>query len=165
MSLPDLPAVITRLSVARVEFIVVGGVAAAVHGSAHVTYDLDLVYRRTAENIERLSAALGPLRPYLRGAPAGLPFAFDPPTISRGLNFTLSTSLGDLDLLGEIAGDGTYERLLPDTIAAAIDGVEFRCVSLRRLILLKRAAGRPRDLAVVGELEALLDEQDRGGAD
>ena len=60
-----------------VEFIVIGGMAATAHGSAHVTVDLDIVYRRTSENVERLAMALLPLQPYLRGAPPGLPFRFD----------------------------------------------------------------------------------------
>src|SRR5438128_4509354 len=85
-----------------VEFIVVGGVAAVAHGSARLTQDLDLVYGRTSENIDRLVSTLEPLRPYLRGAPPGLPFRLDAPTIRRGLNFTLTTSLGALDLLGEV---------------------------------------------------------------
>jgi hypothetical protein len=96
-----------------VEFIVIGGFAATAHGSAHVTVDLDVLYRRTDENLVRLASALEPIRPYLRGAPPGLPFQFDAATIRRGLNFTLTTEAGDLDLLGEAAGGGTYEDLLP----------------------------------------------------
>jgi hypothetical protein len=65
-----------------------------VHGSAHVTVDLDVVYRRTMDNIARLAAALEPLQPYLRGAPPGLPFHFDVEAIKRGLNFRLRTSAG-----------------------------------------------------------------------
>lgn len=161
MSVTDFPAAISLLAGGGVEFIVIGGVAATIHGSAHITYDLDVVYRRTPENIEKLALTLEPVRPYLRGAPPGLPFCFDQATIARGLNFTLSTALGDLDFMGEATGAGTYENLLPDTVVGTIDGVEFRCVSLPRLILLKRAAGRPRDLNIVGELEALLEEQNR----
>jgi predicted nucleotidyltransferase len=163
VTLTDFPAAIRLLAAGGVEFIIVGGVAATIHGSAHITYDLDVVYGRTPQNIERLATALVSIRPYLRGAPDGLPFRFDAATIKRGLNFTLQTSLGDLDLLGEATGEGTYENLLPDSVTGTIDGVEFRCVSLRRLILLKRAAGRPKDFNIIGELEALLEELERGG--
>jgi hypothetical protein len=76
-----------------VEFIVVGGAAATIHGSARITRDLDIVYRRTAQNIQRLAAALAPCAPYLRGAPAGLPFRWHEETLRRGLNFTLTTSV------------------------------------------------------------------------
>ena len=93
-----------------VEFVVIGGMAATAHGSAHVTVDLDIVYQRTAENIGCLAAALAPLQPYLRGAPPGLPFRFDSETIKRGLNFTLVTTAGDLDVMGEAAGRSSASR-------------------------------------------------------
>ena len=93
MTKTDFAALIRLLSESGVEFILVGGIAGAMHGSAHATYDVDVVYRRTSENIARLAAALKPFEPCLRGAPAGLPFALDPTTIQRGLNFTLQTTL------------------------------------------------------------------------
>ena len=104
----DFRGLIRTLSQAGVEFIVVGGAAATGHGSARLTTDLDVVYRRTSENISRLVSALVPLKPYLRGAPPGLPFRWSDETIKKGLNFTLVTSLGALDLLGEITGGGYY---------------------------------------------------------
>jgi predicted nucleotidyltransferase len=145
-----------------VEFIVVGGAAATAHGSARSTTDLDLVYRRTPENIRRMVAALAPHSPYLRGAPPGLPFQWDEATIQRGLNFTLILSLGDLDLLGEIAGGGSYNDLLPHAVSLQLFGVECLCLGLERLIQVKRAAGRPKDLEAVAELEAILEERRRG---
>lgn len=114
------------------------------------------------DNIERLAAALAPLHPYLRGAPAGLPFRLDAATLSRGLNFTLTTDLGAIDLLGEVAGGGSYDAVVADAETASIGGQTIRCVSLPRLIALKRAAGRPKDLVILGELEALLDERQSG---
>lgn len=145
-----------------VRFIVVGGVAGAAHGLARATYDLDVVYARDAANLDRVVAALSPLAPYLRGAPAGLPFRLDAETLRRGLNFTLTTSLGDLDLLGEITGGGGYEQLLPDSVEAPLFGVPCRYLGLEKLILVKRAAGRPKDLQAIAELEALKEERDRG---
>jgi hypothetical protein len=65
--------------------------------------------------VDRLVTAIRPLRPTLRGAPEGLPFVWDERTIRSGLNFTLSTSLGALDLLGEVAGGGRYEALERET--------------------------------------------------
>src|SRR5437763_1841038 len=101
------------LSGAGVEYIVVGGVAASAHGSARVTFDLDVVYRRSPENIRRVIACLAGYAPYPRGAPPGLPFHFDERTMNFGINFTLETSLGPIDLLGEITGGGSYEDLKP----------------------------------------------------
>jgi hypothetical protein len=84
----DLRGLLERLVNSGVEFILVGGVAAAVHGSARLTYDLDVVYARGDDNLRRLVDALADLHPYLRGAPPGLPFRWDAETLRRGLNFT-----------------------------------------------------------------------------
>jgi hypothetical protein len=157
----DFEGLLRVLAQGRVEFILVGGVAARAHGSARLTQDLAVVYSRAPGNVERLVAALAPLSPYLRGAPPGLPFLLDTATVFRGLNFTLTTSHGDLDLLGEIVGGGGYEALLPHTVELTLFGVACRCLDLESLIRVKRAAGRPRDLEVIAELEALLEEQDR----
>lgn len=161
MAITDLPAQLALLVEAKVEFIVIGGVAATAHGSARLTLDLDVVYRRTPENIARLAHCLASHSPYLRGAPPGLPFRFDAETIHRGLNFTLSTNLGPLDLLGEVTGGGKYEDLLPHSGQVCVFGVNCLCVGLRKLIEVKRAAGRPKDLEAIAELEALLEERSK----
>lgn len=157
----DFAGLVRRLLDARVAFILVGGVAGNVHGSARATFDIDVVYARDEANVRRLIDALGPLEPYLRGAPPGLPFRFDEPTLRAGLNFTLTTSLGDINLLGEIIGGGSYEQLLPWTLEITLFGLACRCVTLEELIRLKRAAGRPRDLEVLAELQALAEESNR----
>jgi hypothetical protein len=157
----DFPALLRVLADAGVEFIVVGGAAAVAHGSARLTLDLDLVYRRTPDNITRLAAALAPHGPYLRGAPPGLPFRWDAATIQRGLNFTLTTALGDVDPLGEIVGGGGYEALRPHSDEIEVYGLRCRCLGLTKLIEVKRAAGRPEDLEAIAELEALAEERGR----
>jgi len=111
-----------------------------------MTYDVDVVYSRSRENIARLVNALAPIIPYLRGAPAGLPFRFDEKTIQMGLNFTLRTRLADLNLL-----------LFCDKATAY--GVPITIVKLEKLIELKRAAGRPKDNEMIAELEALRQEK------
>lgn len=159
----DFERLLTVLVAGGVEFIVVGGFAATAHGSAHVTVDLDIVYRRSSANVTRLADALKPLAPYLRGAPPGLPFEFDADTIQRGLNFTLATTAGDLDVLGEAVGGGTYEALLPHSEVRELYDLSCRFVDLETLIQLKRAAGRPKDLERIAELEALRQERDSSG--
>ena len=149
------------LSAAGVEYIVAGGVAAAAHGSARSTQDLDIVYRRSLENIEKLAAALAPHRPYLRGAVPGLPFRFDQETVRAGLNFTLTTGLGWIDLFGEIAGGGHYEDLLPHSIQIELSGFECRVLDLETLIRTKRSAGRPKDFETIAELEILRSRNRR----
>ena len=111
----DFAAVLCAFEDVGVESIVVGGLAATIHGSARLTQDVDLVYSREPRNLERLADALRPHSPYLRGAPEGLPFEWSVATITRGLNFTLTTAIGDIDLLGEIPGGGDYQALLPHT--------------------------------------------------
>jgi predicted nucleotidyltransferase len=156
----DYRGLLETLQKGGVDFILVGGLAATVHGSARLTQDVDVVYSREPQNLTRLVAALGPIQPYLRGAPPDLPFRWDDETLAKGLNFTLSTKLGDLDLLGEIAGGGTFEELAEHAVMVQLFGVDLRCLDLPTLIRVKRAAGRPQDLEVVAELEALLEEEE-----
>jgi predicted nucleotidyltransferase len=159
MTLPRFEALFVALASERVDYVLVGGVAAVVHGAARATYDVDIVYARTAENMDRLVRALAALQPYLRGAPPGLPFSWDVDTLRRGLNFTLTTTAGDIDLLGEVTYGHGFEDLAADSEVVTVFGVECRCLSLGRLITLKRAAGRPKDLAALAELEALAEER------
>lgn len=155
----DFRQLLAALAAEHVRYIIVGGLAATVHGSARLTQDIDVVYARDDDNIGRLVRALAPLSPYLRGAPPGLPFDWSVPTITRGLNFTLTTTSGAIDLLGEIPGGGTHEALIDHTIEIDLYGIQCRCLDLPTLIVTKRAAGRPRDLDAIAELQALLDEQ------
>src|SRR5260370_40624269 len=88
---------------AGVEFVVIGGAAMGLQGSAHLTKDIDFCYARTPKNMERLAKALQPLHPIPRGAPPGPPFRFDSKTLANGLNFTFSTDLGDSQFLSEVS--------------------------------------------------------------
>ena len=157
----DFAGVIRTLVDAGVDFIIVGGVAGTVHGSARLTRDVDVVYARSPENMRRLVDALASHNPYLRGAPQGLPFLWDLNTIQRGLNFTLTTRLGDLDLLGELTGGGGFEQLREHASSVRVFDRDVQVLDLDWLIRVKRAAGRPRDLEAVAELEALREERDR----
>jgi predicted nucleotidyltransferase len=156
----DFPSLLHALADAGVEFIVVGGAAATAHGSARLTLDLDVVYRRTPDNLARIVNSLIGHHPYLRGAPPGLPFRWDLETLSHGLNFALVTDLGPIDFLGEIIGGG-YDALLPDSDTLTLFGISCRCLSLDRLIQVKRATGRIKDLEALAELEAIAEERRR----
>lgn len=157
----DFRAVVQLFSGAGVECVIVGGLAATIHGSARLTQAVDLVYARTGANIDRLVDALRPHAPYPRGAPPGLPFEWSRATVERGLDFTLTTAIGDIDLLGEIAGGGDYHALLPHTIEVAMFGHRCRCLDLPALIRAKRASGRPKDLEALAELEAILADREQ----
>ena len=155
----DFRALLEALTKADVEFLVVGGAAATAHGSARLTLDLDIVYRRTPDNLKRVVEAFQSLSPYLRGAPPGLPFQWNERAIAQGLNFTLTTRVGAVDLLGEITGGGNYDALLPHTVVMEPFGVNCRCLKLSKLIEVKIAAGRPKDFEVISELEAIQEER------
>ena len=153
----DFEQALTALAAGRVRFVIVGGLAVAIHGSSYVTFDLDFCYARDRENLSRLAQALGPFHPRLRGAPAGLPFRFDEETLRGGLNFTLTTEVGEIDLMGEVAGVGDYAAALAASEQVELFGATFDVLTLDALIASKRAAGRPKDLLVLPELEALRE--------
>ncbi len=153
----DFKALLEALVDADVEFVLVGGLAAIAHGSARLTQDIDIVYARHEGNLEKLADSLAPHEPYLRGAPPGLPFKWDVATLLHGLNFTLETSLGDIDILGEITGGGRYEDLLAHSLELKLFQRPVLCLDLEKLIETKRAAGRPKDFEAIAELEALRE--------
>jgi predicted nucleotidyltransferase len=150
---------------AEVEFVIIGGAAMGLQGSAYLTKDIDFCYARTPTNSERLANALEPFHPALRGAPPGLPFRFDAKAIARGMNFTLSTDLGDLDFLGEVSGLGSFQEVLAESDVKNVGGVDCRVLSLEGLIKSKTAAGRPRDLYVLPELRGLHQVKKKTGVD
>ena len=161
MSATNFQRLLALLAEAEVEFVVIGGLAATVHGSAHVTYDVDVCYERSLVNIERLCRALASVHPHLRGAPGDIPFRFDPSTVLAGLNFTLDTDLGALDLLGEVPPLGEFPHVAAHAETVELFGFRVHVLSLEALIRSKRAAGRPKDLLVIPELEALLELRKR----
>jgi hypothetical protein len=132
--------------------VIVGGLAVIAHGHPRATIDLDVCYARSPENIRRLATALGPIHPRLRGAPPELPFIWDEHTLRNGLNFTLVTDEGDLDLLGEVTGLGGYGDMVMQADEVELHGVHVRILSLDDLMRAKAAAGRAKDLV---DLEAL----------
>jgi hypothetical protein len=139
---------------------VIGGIAARLLGSPTVTADLDICYARDAETLERLARVLTRLDARLRGAPEGLPFRPDARTLAAGDQFTLTTSAGDLDLLGTPAGVAGYEELARTAERLDLDGIEVLVASVDDLIRMKRAVGRPKDLVELEILGALRDELD-----
>jgi len=157
----DVQRLLRRLNERNVEFVVIGGLAMITQGSATVTEDLDLCYQRDDQNIVALVDSIAPLHPALRDAPPGLPFRFDLPTVRAGLNFTLTTDLGDVDLMGEVIGIGNYERVRLLAEPHEVFGITVAVLSLDGLIAAKRAAGRIKDQLHLLELEELRKLRDR----
>jgi len=139
-----------------VEFIIVGGQAEALMGGARVTYDVDLCYRRTPDNLERLATALGTLNLTLRGAPPELKFRLDAQALALGQNYTFEVD-GEwpLDFLGYLEPLGTYEDLLPHVETMSIGGRPTQVIGLDDLIRIKRYLGRPKDRESLLQLEAI----------
>ncbi len=142
---------------ARVDFIVIGGVSATFHGSARVTYDLDICYSRAWANLGRLTAALAPFHPRPRGFPVGLPFVWDEGTLRNGTIFTLQTDIGAIDLLAEVTGLGGYADVTEHSITVEAFERQIATLDLPGLIQAKRAAGRQKDISALAELEGLLE--------
>ena len=139
--------ILLALFAEQVEFVVVGGVALIARGAPRTTEDIDICYRRDEGNLNRLARALSPFRPYLRGAPPGLPFELDQQTLAAGLNFTLTTTVGDVDLLGDISGLGGFEQVKAASSPVALYGGQVDVLELDGLERAKKAAGRIKDLA------------------
>jgi hypothetical protein len=153
----DFEALLKALNRAKVRFVIVGAYAAVAHGSSSVTSDLDICYERTSENIKNLAKALRPFRPRLRGVSANVPFTLDEKTLNSGMNFTLTSSAGDVDLFGELVGVGQFDAVSQGARKVMLFGEPFRIASLDVIIASKRAAGRLKDLVVIAELEALKE--------
>jgi len=159
----DPIAMLQTLNRHGVEFLVIGGFAAKLHGSSLITRDLDICYARDRANLGRLADALRELGATLRGAPEGLPFRLDARTLEKGDAFTFATQLGALDILGTPSGSGGYTELAKEATEVDLDDVRIRVVSLDALLAMKRAAGRGKDLVAIEILEALRDEIEHGG--
>ena len=154
------------LTRAGVRFVVIGGVAAGLHGSARVTFDLDVCYDPSAENRERLAAVLVAWKAYLRGADPGLPFVIDARALAISHVLTLSTaSVGDIDVMDSVGGVGDFAAVLAASEHLDVgDGLRCPVLGLPALIRAKRAARRRKDLDQLPELEALLElTRERGG--
>jgi predicted nucleotidyltransferase len=138
-----------------VEFLVIGGQAEYLFGSPRITYDVDLCYRRTPENLERLAAALRELKPRLRGAPPGLPLILDARALGLGGNYTFETDFGDVDLIGYVEPLGDFESLIKNAETYRVGDLTLKAIALEDLIRVKRHLGRLKDQSSLLQLEAI----------
>lgn len=145
-----------------VKFVIIGGIAGRLWGSTTVTNDLDVCYARDRANLTALSAALAELDVKLRGADRDLPFVADARALKARDHFTFSTSAGNFDILGTPSGSAGYEGLARTATAMDVGGVTVLVAAIEDLILMKRAAGRPKDLIEVEVLAAVREELESG---
>lgn len=153
----DLAGLIDALLAAGVEFIVVGGAAAVLHGAPTTTLDLDIVHRQTSENIDRLSRLLEQLGAIHRDL-AGRIIRPSADALAGQGQLNLSTSLGPLDPLCRLHDGRGYDELLPHSVVLADGERRIRVVDLPTLIAIKAATGRAKDRLVVPLLGALLED-------
>jgi aminoglycoside-2''-adenylyltransferase len=141
----------------EVDFVVIGGIAAVLHGSPTITHDLDIVFENSAENRERLGAVLTGLGAKPFGIDEEVPFEADARTLDRIQLLTLETSAGRIDVMHPPPGSPSYEDLRTGARLTEIDGIdqEIPVAAIDDLIAMKRAAGRSKDLTAVVELEAI----------
>lgn len=145
---------------AGVQFVIIDGVSAAFHGSARVTYDLDVCYSRDSANLQKLVAALAPFHPRPRGFPESLAFVWDETTLRNPTVLTLQTNVGEIDVLAEVAGIGTFADAEQHSIAVDAFGRTVLSLDLPSLIRAKKAAARAKDLSAIAELESLFEAED-----
>lgn len=152
----DSAEILRRLADANVEVIVVDMAAGILQGVPTTTRDLDIVHRRTPENVERLVGVLRNI-----GAVARHDSRSIQPNASHLIgpgHILTETRFGDLDCLGALDGNRTYEDLLDTTVVLDFEGRPLRVLELRELVAIKKRAGRPKDLAVIPYLESTIDE-------
>jgi len=153
----DAIAVLAREGV---EYIVIGGLGAVLHGANTFTRDLDICPRRSPANLERLARALRAMNARIRteGVPEGLPFACDQTFFRAVAMLNLVTDHGDLDVSFQPVALGGYEDIVDRAQRLSLDGIETVVSSLEDIIRSKEAAGRPKDLAALPALHTLLTE-------
>jgi hypothetical protein len=152
----DPEPLLRQLAAAGVDFLAIGGVAVAAQGYGRATKDLDIVYATNAANLERLGDVLVRLGARLRGIRDDVPFVPDARTLKHTSILTLDTPLGSIDLLVDPEGSARYDEMRERALRVDLDGVTIRVVSVEDLLSMKRAAGRPQDIA---DIDALLTAQ------
>ncbi|MDO8187638.1 hypothetical protein Q5424_19050 [Conexibacter sp. JD483] len=146
-----------------VDFVVIGGVAAMLHGSGRNTHDLDICFARDDANLTVLGRALIELEARLRRVDDDVPFVPDGATLRRVQTLTMDTSAGEFDILARPDGSPPYARLRQNAERYDLGAFAVLVASIDDLIAMKRAAGRPKDRADIGELQAIARLRGSGG--
>lgn len=153
--------VVDTLNRHGVRYVLIGGVAATLHGSPLRTGDTDICPDARPENLEKLAVALRELKARVRteGVEGGLPFSCDAVFLSRVSLLNLETDAGDLDVSFVPTGTGGYADLAEHVARFDLDGVVAPVAALLDIIRSKTAANRPKDqasLPVLAELARQL---------
>jgi hypothetical protein len=152
----DVEGLLRRLTERGVDFVVIGGIAAVLHGSPRNTFDLDICFATDAGNLTALGSVLVDVRARLRGVEDDVPFIPDAATLRRMQLLTLATDLGDFDVMSRLDGSPPYETLRRNADRYDVGGFYVLVASVTDLIAMKRASGQPKDLGDIAELETIL---------
>lgn len=144
-----------------VAFVIIGGIAAVLHGSPRVTEDLDITFATDSGNLAALGGVLGSVDARLAGVADAVPFTADADTLRRVMVLTLDTTLGRLDVLAAPPGAPPYPQLRANADRFDVGGFHVAVAAIDDLISMKRAAGRPKDLADIAELEVIRERRER----
>ena len=144
---PQYRKILLRLADEGVELIVVGMAAAILQGVPTTTWDLDIVHRRTPENVERLLRVLRDIQATARSDPRRLK-PDETHLIGPG-HVLLETTFGDFDCRGAIDGGRAFEDLLASSVVMDFEGRPIRVLSLREILEVKRRAARSKDMAAI----------------
>lgn len=141
-----------------VRYVLIGGLAAVLHGSAHPTYDVDITPERSTPNLARLSDALRALdaRVRVEGVGGGLTFRHDADSLAGMTTINLVTVAGDLDVAMAPAGLPEFSEWSRDAVDLVVLGVPVTVASLDAVVRSKEAAGRPKDRVALPMLRELL---------
>ncbi len=152
----NLDALIRALTAEQVPFVLIGGLAAVVRGASYVTADIDICHSRKRDDLHRLARALSPFEPRLRGVPPEVLFTLDAAALRASALLTLTTQVGDLDLIGDVPGLGSYESVRGWAEPVDVYGYPILVLTLEGLIRAKQTTRRPKDLLLLPELQSLL---------
>jgi hypothetical protein len=157
---PDFFKILQILAEHEVDFIVVGGICAVLHGAPVSTFDLDIVHSRASENIERLISALNQMEAFYRGRGAQRLVPESHHLASTG-HHLLMTTYGPLDVLGTIGSSHDYIKLLDHSHVMVVDDVKISLLDLESLIKVKEETARDKDRAVISILKQTLKEKQK----
>jgi hypothetical protein len=151
----DLTTLLDLLAASGADFVLVGGLAAVAQGAPISTFDVDIVHRRTPENVDRLLALLSSIHARYRNRP-GPPLAPDRSALLGPGHSLFVTDLGPFDLLGAIEEGLSYDDLLPESNVVQLDGRGVRVLSLETIVRLKRLSSDNKDKLRLPVLEEAL---------
>jgi predicted nucleotidyltransferase len=151
----NIEKMLEELVVRGIEFVIIGGLAGRVYCSTNATDDLDICHARSPENLKAIASLLKDLNATFRRPPQHAPAELTAATLSTEMDFIFETDLGKLDLIGHMTGVGDYAEAAEDAVTVEIAGHPVKVLSLPKLMIAKLNAGRPKDLRLVNELEAV----------